>query len=262
MQMFSSLFLFSDFLSLYSIYKHKCTYAHSLTVPMSMCFFSLALALSLFFSYPLESIAVRFWIHQLLHRSYIYLYATTAAVQSAQPPCKLQLNDYNFLWSAFLMARSKSCPRMKDRLDMAVFFFFLFFSSSWSWYSSLHPLPIEWLHSLLILIPYGALMNNCKSWCLGVTGRTFSVALISRELCAGDQKTEDATFLLLPSLLFGRANEPVWPCTPQIHGVSDNLYSIYRCIPHIFSPFPSLQFTKCLSRPAVCIQSVSPLGRS
>jgi hypothetical protein len=27
---------------------------------MSMCFFSLALALSLFFSYPLESIAVRF----------------------------------------------------------------------------------------------------------------------------------------------------------------------------------------------------------
>lgn len=61
MQMFSSLFFFSDFLSLsLYIYKHRCTYAHSLTVPMSMCFFSLALALSLFFSYPLESIAVRF----------------------------------------------------------------------------------------------------------------------------------------------------------------------------------------------------------
>jgi hypothetical protein len=58
---------------------------------------------------------------------------------------------------------------MKDRLDMAVFFFFFFFffislppPLLHPWYSSTPSLSSDYTR-WLILIPYGALMNNCES---------------------------------------------------------------------------------------------------
>ena len=124
-----------------------------------------------------------------------------AAVQNAQPPCKLQLNDYNFLLpAASLMARSTSLALPIDGwrigltrpspLSLSVPYIFPFGIPI--------PTPSPSSHyytCLLILIPYGALMNNGESWGLGVTGRAqyrrtcffffsflfFPVALISRE---------------------------------------------------------------------------------
>ena len=100
-----------------------------------------------------------------------------AAVQNAQPPCKLQLNDYNFLLpAASLMARSTSLALPIDGwrigltrpspLSLSVPYIFPFGIPI--------PTPSPSSHyytCLLILIPYGALMNNGESWGLGVTGR-------------------------------------------------------------------------------------------
>lgn len=148
----------------------------------------------LFFSHPLEAIAVRFWIHQP-STGHIHICMQRPLLFRTQPPCKLQLNDYNFLLPASLMARSKSCqscPTMKDRLDTAIFF--SFFSSFSSPLVFLSPPPSSSPSSDYTACLFWSLMAHWwitasrDAWAL--LDGLFPVALISRT-------GGDATFLPL-----------------------------------------------------------------